>query len=58
MSIVPFAGWRVDRWSAVGVLRRAALPLKQQGRRMTLQALPVMGFCFIVTVGLLGLLIG
>ena len=30
---------------------------KQSGRRATLQAVPVMGFCLIVTIGLMGLLI-
>jgi hypothetical protein len=60
MSIVPFlqAGVLISGllWACVSARRIASE--KQTGHGITLQALPVMGFCFIVTVGLMGLLIG
>jgi hypothetical protein len=60
MSIVPFlqAGVLIGGllWACVTARRIAAE--KQQGRSITWQALPVMGFCFVITVGLMGLLIG
>lgn len=60
MSIVPFlqAGVLIGGllWACVTARRIAAE--KQQGRSITLQALPVMGFCFVITAGLMGLLIG
>ena len=60
MSIVPFlqAGVLIGGllWACVTARRIAAE--KQQGRGVTLQALPVMGFCFVITAGLMGLLIG
>jgi hypothetical protein len=48
-------------WWACVTARRIAREFaaeKQAGRGVTLQALPVMGFCFLVTAGLMGLLIG
>jgi len=60
MSIVPFlqAGVLIGGlWWACVTARRIAAE-KQAGHRITLQALPVMGFCFAITVGLMGLLIG
>jgi hypothetical protein len=42
-------------WASITARRIAAE--KQSGRRATLQALPVMSFCLIVTIGLTGLLI-
>ena len=60
MSIVPFlqAGVLIGGllWACVTARRIAAE--KHTGRAIMWQALPVMGFCFIITVGLLGLLIG
>ncbi len=60
MSIVPFlqAGVLISGlwWTCITVRRIAAE--KQAGRSITLQALPVMGFCFVITIGLMGLLIG
>jgi hypothetical protein len=60
MSIVPFlqAGVLIGGllWACVTARRIAAE--KQQGRSITWQALPVMGFCFVITIGLMGLLIG
>ena len=60
MSSVPFLQAGVLSsglgWACVTARRVAAE--KQQGRGVTLQALPVMGFCFVITVGLMGLLIG
>jgi hypothetical protein len=60
MSIVPFLQASVLigglRWACITARRIAAE--KQQGRRVALQALPVMGFCFVITAGLMGLLIG
>jgi polyferredoxin len=60
MSIVPFvqAGVLIGGllWACVSARRIAAE--RQTGHGATLQALPVMGFCFVVTIGLLGLLIG
>jgi hypothetical protein len=60
MSIVPFlqAGVLIGGllWACVTARRIAAE--KHTGRASMWQALPVMGFCFIITVGLLGLLIG
>jgi hypothetical protein len=60
MSIVPFlqAGVLIGGllWACVTARRIAAE--KQQGRSITWQALPVMGFCFVITVSLMGLLIG
>ena len=60
MAIVPFlqAGVLVGGLGWACVVARQIAAEKQQGRSVTLQALPVMGFCFVVTVGLLGLLIG
>jgi hypothetical protein len=59
-SIVPFlqAGALIGGllW-ACRVAQRIAAE-QQTGRAITLHALPVMGFCFIITVGLMGLLIG
>jgi hypothetical protein len=60
MAIVPFlqAGVLIGGlWWACITARRIAAE-KQQGRRVALQALPVMGFCFVITAGLMGLLIG
>ncbi len=60
MSIVPFlqAGVLIGGllWACVTARRISAE--KQSGRALTLQALPVMGFCFVITIGLMGLLIG
>ncbi|CAG0930729.1 hypothetical protein TFLX_01906 [Thermoflexales bacterium] len=68
MSLVPFlqAGVLIGGlWWACVTARRIAREVtppaaaeKQSGRRSLLQALPVMGFCFVITVGLMGLLIG
>ena len=64
MSSVPFlqAGVLIGGlWCACVTARRIAREAaaeKQQGREVALRALPVMGFCFIVTAGLMGLLIG
>jgi hypothetical protein len=58
--IVPFvqAGVLIGGlwWACVTVHRIASE--KQAGHRITLQGLPVMGFCFVVTAGLMRLLIG
>jgi hypothetical protein len=59
-SIVPFlqAGVLIGGlWWACGVAQRVSAET-QRARAISLQALPVMGFCFIITVGLMGLLIG
>ena len=60
MSVVPLlqAGALIGGllWACVTVRRIAAE--KQTGRGITGHALPVMGFCFVITVGLMGLLIG
>src|SRR5512139_2806647 len=60
MALVPFlqAGVLIGGllWACVTARRIAAE--KHTGRASMWQALPVMGFCFIITVGLLGLLIG
>ncbi len=60
MSLVPFLQASVLIggliWACVTTRRISAE--KQTGRGITLQALPVMGFCFVITIGLLGLLIG
>jgi len=60
MSIVPFlqAGVLIGGllWACITARRIAAE--RQAARRVTLQALPVMGFCFVITAGLMGLLIG
>ena len=48
-------------WWACVTARRSAREVvleKTEGHRVTLQALPVMSFCFVITVGLMGLLIG
>jgi hypothetical protein len=64
MSIVPFlqAGVLIGGlfWACMTAHRiaREFAAEKQSGRAITLQALPVMGFCFAITIGLLGLLIG
>lgn len=59
-SLVPFlqAGALVGGllWACVTARRVAAE--KRSERSRTWQALPVMGFCFIITIGLMGLLIG
>jgi hypothetical protein len=60
MSLVPFLQASVLigglLWACLTTGRIAAE--KQAGHNAAVQALPVMGFCFIVTVGLMGLLIG
>ncbi|HLF28722.1 MAG TPA: 4Fe-4S binding protein [Anaerolineae bacterium] len=60
MQIVPFLQTVVLlgglAWASVAVHRIASEQLP--GRTATKQAAPVMGFCLMVTIGLLGLLIG
>ena len=60
MSSVPFlqAGALIGGLLWACVLARHAAEEKQAGRKAALHALPVMGFCFVVTAGLMGLLIG
>ena len=60
MAIVPFlqAGILIGGLLWACVTARQIAAEQQTGRGITFQALPVMGFCFIITVGLMGLLIG
>lgn len=60
MSIVPFlqAGVLIGGLGWACVVARRIAAEQQTGRGVTWEALPVMGFCFVVTAGLLGLLIG
>ncbi len=65
MSLVPFlqacvliGGLLWACTTARRVAARDSAADQQSGRGITLQALPVMGFCFVITVGLMGLLIG
>ncbi len=60
MSIVPFlqAGVLIGGLGWACLIAQRVSADKQQGYAVTLQALPVMGFCFVITAGLLGLLIG
>ena len=60
MSIVPFlqAGVLLSGLAWACRVAQGVAAEKQSGRAVTVQALPVMGFCFAVTAGLLGLLIG
>jgi hypothetical protein len=60
MSLVPFlqAGVLIGGLLWANVTARRIAAKKHAGRGSLWQALPVMGFCFIITVGLMGLLIG
>jgi hypothetical protein len=60
MSIAPFlqAGVLIGGLLWACVTARHIAAEQQTGQAITRQALPVMGFCFVITGGLMGLLIG